>query len=78
MYVKITFELDKEVLEQAKKYAADKKVSLSSLVENYLKALTTNSRENNIEISDHIRSISSSTYLPIKTTRRKMNIRNTY
>jgi len=40
MNTKLTLNLDKEVIEQAKVYAKDHRVSLSKLIENYLYALT--------------------------------------
>lgn len=40
MDTKLTLTLQKEVIEQAKKYAKDKGQSLSDLVENYLKLIT--------------------------------------
>jgi hypothetical protein len=43
MNTKLTLNLDKDVIEQAKSYAKDHKVSLSKLIENYLDSLTTRS-----------------------------------
>lgn len=40
MNTKLTLTLDKEVIEQAKKYASEKGKSLSEMVENYFKLLT--------------------------------------
>lgn len=40
MNTKLTLTLKKEVIEQAKKYAAEKGRSLSEMVENYFKYLT--------------------------------------
>ena len=40
MNTKLTLTIDKEVIEQAKKYATEKGRSLSDLVENYFKYLT--------------------------------------
>jgi len=45
MSTKLTLTLDKEVIEQAKKYAADKGKSLSEMVENYFKYLTDSKAE---------------------------------
>lgn len=61
MDTKLTLKLDKKVIEKAKIYAASQKHSLSFMVENYLKAITsTQSTQNNndIEISDFVKSIS--------------------
>ena len=40
MNTKLTLTLEKEIIEQAKKYASEKGRSLSELVENYFKFLT--------------------------------------
>jgi len=53
---KLTLKLDENVIERAKKYAAEKKLSLSRLIENYLDALT-NDELNNLEISPFVKSI---------------------
>ena len=45
MDTKLTLKLDKKVIEKAKEYAAKQKVSLSWLFENYLKAITSNNKE---------------------------------
>lgn len=43
MHTKLTLTIDKEVIEIAKEYAKDKGQSLSEMVENYFKFITTNS-----------------------------------
>jgi hypothetical protein len=61
MNTKLTLKLDKNVIEKAKIYAAEHKHSLSFMVENYLKAVTSMKKtEPNVEIkiSDFVRSIS--------------------
>lgn len=61
MDTKLTLKLDKKVIEKAKEYAAKQKISVSFIVENYLKAITSsNTEEKNedIEISDFVKSIS--------------------
>ncbi len=40
MNTKLTLNLDKDIIEQAKSYAKDNRVSLSKLIENYLNSLT--------------------------------------
>ena len=40
MNTKLTLNLDKVVIDQAKTYAKDNRVSLSKLIENYLNSLT--------------------------------------
>lgn len=60
MNTKLTLKLDKNVIEKAKIYAAEHKHSLSFMVENYLKAVTSMKKKEPIEeikISDFVRSI---------------------
>jgi len=45
MNTKLTLNLDKSVIEQAKKYAKEHQVSLSKLIENYLDSITKSSTE---------------------------------
>lgn len=45
MNTKLTLNLDKSVIEQAKKYAREHQVSLSKLIENYLDSITKSSIE---------------------------------
>ncbi|MCX6251215.1 MAG: DUF6364 family protein [Bacteroidetes bacterium] len=44
METKLTLRLKKKVIEEAKKYANDHKTSLSKLIENYLSAITQESK----------------------------------
>lgn len=44
MNTKITLTIDQEVIQKAKKYAKNKNRSLSDIIENYLKTLTTKNR----------------------------------
>jgi hypothetical protein len=44
METKLTLRLKKRVIDQAKKYANDHETSLSKLIENYLSAITNESR----------------------------------
>jgi hypothetical protein len=46
MNTKLTLNLDKEIIFEAKNYAKDHKVSLSKLIENYLNSLTKESKRN--------------------------------
>ncbi len=43
MNTKLTLNLDKDIIEEAKSYARKNKVSLSKLIENYLNSLTKSS-----------------------------------
>lgn len=61
MDAKLTLKLDKKVVEKAKLYAAEQRISLSFIVENYLKAVTSNEKNETIEeikISEFVKSIS--------------------
>ena len=61
MDAKITLKLDKNVVEKAKIYAAEQKISLSFIVENYLKSVTSiekNETNEEIKISEFVKSIS--------------------
>jgi plasmid stability protein len=60
MNTKLTLKLDKNVIEKAKIYAAEHNHSLSFMVENYLKAVTSMEKKEineEIKISDFVRSI---------------------
>jgi hypothetical protein len=45
MNTKLTLNLDKEIIEEAKTYAKSHRVSLSKLIENYLHSLTRKSKK---------------------------------
>jgi hypothetical protein len=49
METKLTLSLDKEIIEQAKKYAKKQRTSLSKIVENYFYYLTLNENKGNIK-----------------------------
>lgn len=68
---KLTLKLDENVIERAKKYAAEKKLSLSRLIENYLDALT-NEEFNNLEISPFVKSIANGKQLPTEVEKDKL------
>lgn len=65
MNTKLTLKLDQEVIEKAKKYAADQKLSLSRIVEAYLQSLTGNEQIVEIEISPFIKSLATGTKVPV-------------
>jgi hypothetical protein len=67
MDTKLTLKLDQSVIERAKKFASDKKISLSKLVENYLDSVT-KEKVDDFEISPFIRSIASGTSVPLHVT----------
>lgn len=64
MDTKLTLKLNQEVIEKAKVYASDKKLSLSRLVENYLNSLTSNQSTDELEISPFVKSLSSGVNIP--------------
>ena len=64
MDAKLTLKLNQEIIEKAKHYAAEKKLSLSRLIENYLSSLTSEKINDDIQISDFVKSMSSGIKLP--------------
>jgi len=60
---KLTLKLDENIIARAKKYAADKKLSLSRLIEMYLDSLT-NDNKDDFEISPFVKSISNGKQIP--------------
>ena len=56
MNTKLTLNLDKDIIDQAKNYAKDNSVSLSKLIENYLDSLTKRS-EKKSKISPLVQSL---------------------
>jgi hypothetical protein len=66
MDTKLTLKLDKRVINKAKEYAASQKLSLSRIVETYLKSLvdTKNDFKNDEEISPFVKSMQSGVKIP--------------
>ena len=64
MDTKLTLKLDQEIIEKAKHYASEKKISLSRIVENYLNSLTSDKTNNDIQISPFVKSLSSGIKIP--------------
>jgi hypothetical protein len=65
MDTKLTLKLNQEIIEKAKLYASNKKLSLSRLIENYLNSLTNDvKKENEIEISPFVKSLSTGLKIP--------------
>lgn len=58
MDTKLTLKLDKTHIERAKKYAAKRKTSLSSLVEKYFAFLAESDSRTDIEITPTVRKLS--------------------
>jgi hypothetical protein len=63
MDTKLTLSLDKDIIEQAKKYAKKKNISLSKLIESYLNKVSSRERETP-EISPLVKSLSGIISLP--------------
>ena len=64
MDTKLTLKLNQEVIEKAKLYASDKKLSLSRLIENYLNSLTSDKSNYDLQISPFVKSLSSGVSIP--------------
>ena len=57
MNTKLTLNLDKEIINEAKTYAKSQSVSLSKLIENYLNSLTRQSKKNASSVSPLVESL---------------------
>ena len=68
---KLTLKLNERVIERAKKYASNKKVSLSRLIENYLNSIT-QEQNDDFEISPFVKSISSGKSIPADSEWKKL------
>jgi hypothetical protein len=64
MDTKLTLKLDQEIIEKAKHYASEKKISLSRIIENYLNSLTSEKTNDDIQISPFVKSLSSGISIP--------------
>ena len=65
MNTKLTLNLDAEIIQEAKTYAKSHQVSLSKLIENYLNSLISEKRNEELQISDFVKSMSTRTKLPM-------------
>lgn len=65
MDTKLTLKLNQEVIEKAKRYASEKKLSLSRLIESYLNSLTSDKLTDDLQISPFVKSLSSKVEIPI-------------
>jgi hypothetical protein len=57
MNTKLTLNLDKNIIDEAKSYAKKNQVSLSKLIENYLNSLVTTSHKKTTRISPLVESL---------------------
>ena len=64
MDTKLTLKLNQEIIQKAKHYASEKKISLSRIIENYLNSLTSDKSDDDIQISSFVRSLSSGINIP--------------
>lgn len=64
MDTKLTLKLNQRIIEKAKEYASNKKMSLSRIVEAYLQSLTSENETSEFEISPFVKSISTGTEIP--------------
>lgn len=64
MNTKLTLKLNQQIIENAKKYASNKKLSLSKIIESYLQSLTSEEITDDFEISPFIKSIATGTKIP--------------
>lgn len=64
MDAKLTLKLNQHIIEKAKEYASNKKMSLSRIVEAYLQSLTSENDTTEFEISPFVKSISTGNEIP--------------
>lgn len=64
MDTKLTLKLNQQIINNAKKYASDKKLSLSRIIESYLQSLTSEENKDEFEISPFIKSIATGNTIP--------------
>lgn len=70
MNTKLTLNLNKSIIESAKKYAKENNVSLSKLIENYLNSLT-NKESKNTNVSPLVESLTG--IIPAQTDEKSEN-----
>lgn len=64
MNTKLTLNLNADIIHEAKTYAKSHQVSLSKLIENYLNSLISQESNDEVQISDFVKSMSTKTKLP--------------
>ena len=69
---KLTLSVSEEVIEKAKKYAAEHNQSISSLVENYLASLVNDDAGNYVPVNTELQALHS--LLRKSNTKRKLNM----
>jgi len=71
MFTKLTLSINKDIIEEAKKYARKRNTSLSNLIENFLVSVTNKGKANEDEISPLVKSLSGVIKADAKTTHKK-------
>jgi two-component SAPR family response regulator len=71
MNTKLTLTIEETVIAKAKKYAIDKGRSLSDIIENYLKAITTEENIDTIELTPIVKSLKGTFKAPQETDYKK-------
>jgi hypothetical protein len=64
MNTKLTLTIEESIIERAKAYAKEKGRSLSDIIENYLKAITTEKRDSETTITPLVKSLQGSFKAP--------------
>ena len=64
MNKKLTLSLDDAIIERAKKYASDKRESLSEMVENYFRVITSNYEKKEKKLSPTVQELLGSVKVP--------------
>ncbi len=64
MNKKLTLSLDDAIIERAKKYASDKRESLSEMVENYFRLVTSNYKKEEKKLSPIVKELLGSIKVP--------------
>ncbi|GAO44630.1 DUF6364 family protein [Flavihumibacter petaseus] len=72
MDTKLTLSIDKDIIEEAKKYARKRNTSLSNLIENYLVSVTQKSKVEKNEITPLVKSLSGVLKLDDRSDSKKM------
>lgn len=71
MNTKLTLTIEQTIIEKAKKYANDKGKSLSSIIENYLRAITTDQNVNEVALTPIVKSLKGTFKAPKKIDYKK-------
>lgn len=64
MEIELSLKLNKDLVNKAITFAAKKKISVSELIESYLRLITSAEVQNDLEISSFVKSMSTGTEIP--------------